>query len=50
MYETNNTNFIWANNNSLNQADDGTYFWIMQYTNNCTKLKQVLKGFLTILK
>lgn len=50
MFETNNTNFIWNNNKTLNEADDGTYFWIMQYTDDCTASKKLLKGFLTLLK
>jgi gliding motility-associated-like protein len=51
VFHTTNVHQVWNGNNHIGKAcEDGTYFFIVTFTNGKTKNKEVFKGFLELLR
>lgn len=52
VYSNTNNDVVWNGKQSNGEIDDGTYFWTLEYVNNCSKSNGIYekKGFLTVFK
>jgi gliding motility-associated-like protein len=51
IFQTTNIREVWSGHNSIGeQCSNGTYFYVINYTNGFTGEQKVLKGFVELLR